>query len=98
MLRAHARIAVRLGIVSESCLLPLPRSGNALANRAGRFLDRLVRNMTILNGGNFDMEIVPIEQWSGNALPISLHLTRTAAAFTFQIAEVTTRTRIHRRH
>src|SRR6476469_4191436 len=44
------------------------------------------------------MEIDSIEQRSGNALPISLHLTRTAAAFAFQIAEVTTRTRVHRRY
>src|SRR6266513_3008046 len=31
------------------------------------------------------------------ALPISLYLIRTAAAFAFQIAEVTARARIHRR-
>src|SRR5438067_5931105 len=44
------------------------------------------------------VEIDPIEQRSGNALPISLHLTRPTAALAFQIAEVTTRARVHRRH
>src|SRR4029077_20083783 len=95
MLRSHAGIAVRLGIVSKSRLLPLTRSGYPLTNCTGRFLRPFARHFTVLNRWHFDMEIDPIKQRSGNALPISLHLTRTAAAFVFQIAEVTTRTRIH---
>src|SRR5216110_121139 len=98
MLRSHARIAVRLGIVSKSRLLPIARSGYPLTNCTGRFLRPLARHITVLNRWHFDVEIDPIEQRSGNALPISLHLTRPTAALAFQIAEVTTRARVHRRH
>src|SRR6266403_4448593 len=98
MLCSHARIAVRLGIVSKSRLLPLARSGYPLTNCTGGFLRPLARHITVLNRWHFDVEIDPIEQRSGNALPISLHLTRTAAAFAFQIAEITARTRVHRRY
>src|SRR5437016_7223378 len=98
MLRSHARIAVRLGIVSKSRLLPLARSGYPLTNCTGRFLRPFARHITVLNRWHFDVEIDPIEQRSGNTLPISLHLTRAAAAFAFQIAEITARTRVHRRY
>src|SRR6266550_7216179 len=98
MLCSHARIAVRLGIVSKSRLLPLARSGYPLTNCTGGFLRPLARHITVFNRGHFDVEIDPIEQRSGNTLPISLHMTRTAAALAFQIGEVTARTRIHRRH
>src|SRR6476619_7077733 len=98
MLRSHARIAVRLGIVSKSRLLPLARSGYPLTNCTGGFLRPFARHITVLNRWHFDVEIDPIEQRPGNALPISLHLTRTAPAFAFQIAEITARTRVHRRH
>src|SRR5205814_10388110 len=98
MLRSHARIAVRLGIVSKSRLLPIARSGYPLTNCTGRFLRPLARHITVLNRWHFDVEIDPIEQRSGNALPIALHLTRRTAALAFQIAEVITRTRDHRPH
>src|SRR5437660_9241591 len=98
MLSTQARIAVRLGIVSKSRLLPLARSGYPLTNCTGGFLRPLARHIMVLNRWHFDVEIDPIEQRSGNALPISLHLTRPAAALAFQIAEVATRTRVHRRH
>src|SRR5436190_20143499 len=97
MLRSHARIAVRLGIVSKSRLLPIARSGYPLTNCTGRFLRPLARHITVLNRWHFDVEVDPIEQRSGNTLPITLYLTRTAATFAFQIAEVTARARIHRR-
>src|SRR5207248_9266250 len=98
MLRSHARIAVRLGIVSKSRLLPLARGGYPLTNCTGRFLRPFARHITVLNRWHFDVEIDPIEQRSANPLPISLHLTRTAAALTSQIAKITARTRVHRRH
>src|SRR6476469_8082906 len=95
MLRSHARIAVRLGIVSKSRLLPLARSGYPLTNCTGGFLQPFARHITVLNRGHFNVEIDPIKQRSGNALPIPLHLTGPAAALAFQIAEVTTRAGIH---
>src|SRR5437868_12315324 len=98
MLRSHARIAVCLGIVSKSRLLPLARGGYPLTTCTGRFLRPFARHVTVLNRWHFDVEIDPIEQRSGNALPISLHLTPTAEALTFQIAKITARTRVHRRH
>src|SRR5205085_9089000 len=36
-----------------------------------------------------------VEQWSRDPLTIPLHLHRTAAAFAFQITEISTWTRIH---
>ena len=43
------------------------------------------------------MQIDPIKKRTGNALPVPLHLYRTATAFAFEIAEVAARAWIHRR-
>src|SRR2546423_15540900 len=85
-------------MVSKSRLLSMRRSGHPLTSCTGGSIRPSDRHITILDRGHFDVEIDPIEQRSGNTLPISLHLTRTAAALAFQIGEVTARTRIHRRH
>src|SRR5437016_2064899 len=97
MLRPHARIAVGLGIVSKSRLLFLARRGNPFANCTGGFFQAFARHITILNRRHFNVEIDPIEQRSGDPLPVTLDLTRTTTAFAFQVAEITARTRIHRR-
>src|SRR5947208_15916323 len=77
---------------------PLAHGGYPLSKCTGRFLRPYARHITVPNRWHFDVEIDPIEQRSGNALPISLHLTRPAAALAFQISEITTRTWVHRRH
>ena len=48
--------------------------------------------------GHFDVQVDAIEQWTGNPLPITLHLHRAATAFAFQVAEVAARAGVHRRH
>src|SRR5438046_10342172 len=98
MLRSHARIAVRLGIVSKSRLLPLARGGYPLTNCNGRFLRPFARHITVLNRWHFDVEMEPSEPRSGNALAISLHLPRTAAALTLHVSEIRARTEGDRRH
>ena len=61
------------------------------------FLRALARDVAIFHRRHFDVEIDAIEQRPGNALPITLHLHRTATAFAFQIAEVSARAGVHRR-
>src|SRR5207248_4379158 len=64
----------------------------------GGFFQAFARHITILNRRHFNVEIDPIEQRAGDPLPITLDLARTTTAFAFQVAEITARTRIHRRH
>jgi len=67
-------------------------------DRGGAFFRAGTGDVAVLDCGNFDVEIDAIEQRSGNSLPITLDLEGTAAAFAFQIAEVSAGTGIHRGH
>src|SRR5438067_13886800 len=98
MLRSHPRVAVCLGIVSETRLLSFARGRNAFPNRARRLLRTFARHLAIFDRWHLNVEIDPVQQRAGDALTITLHLARAAAAFALQIAEVTTWTRIHCRH
>src|SRR5438128_6035262 len=44
------------------------------------------------------MKINPIEERARDPLAIALDLHRTAAAFAFEVAEISARARVHRRH
>ena len=68
-----------------------------LANGSRGFLGAFARDIAIFNGRHFDVQIDAIQQRTGDALPIPLHLKWTAAAFAFEIAKIAARTRIHRR-
>ena len=96
--RTHPCVAVDLLVGTKACPLPLARTSYRLANRGGTFLDLRARNITVFYGWNFDVQIDPIEQRSGNSLPVTLDLERPTSAFPFQIAEIVARTRIHRGH
>ena len=74
------------------------RTADAIADRGGAFLRAGAGDVAVFDGGNFDVEVDAIEERAGDALAITLHLERTAAAFAFQIAEVAARTGIHRGH
>src|SRR5205823_5918191 len=97
MLCSHPRVAVCLGIVSETRLLLFARGRNAFPNRARRLLRTFTRHVAIFDRRHFDVEIDPVQQRSGYALAITLHLARAAAAFALQVAEVPTRARRHER-
>src|SRR5205823_14587991 len=98
MLCSHPRVAVCLGIVSETRLLSFARGRNAFPNRARRLLRTFARHVAIFDRWHLNMEVNPVQQRSGYALPVALDLARAAAAFALQIAKVTARTRIHRRY
>src|SRR2546429_8893351 len=48
------------------------------------------------NSGHFNVQIDAIQQRAGDALAITLHLSRTAPAFAFEIAKIAAWARIHR--
>jgi len=96
--RPHSRVAVDLFVGPEARLLPLTGTPNAIADWGGGFFGARAGDVAIFDGWNFDVEIDAVEQRSGNSLAITLDLDRTAAAFAFQIAEVSARAWIHRGH
>jgi hypothetical protein len=95
--RTHPRIAVDLFVGTKARPLPLARKSHALTDRSGTFLHPLARNIAVFYGRHLDVQIDPIEQRSGNSLPITLDLERPTSAFPFQIAEITARAGIQAR-
>src|SRR4051812_21733621 len=95
--RTHPGVAVHFLVGTKPDVLLLPGALNAVANRIGNFFGSCARNIAILDGGDFDMEIDPVEQRPGDSLAITLDLDRTATAFALQVAEVSAGTRIHSR-
>jgi hypothetical protein len=96
--RTHPRIAVDLFVGTKASPLLLARAPHPLTNRGGTFLHLRARNIAVFYGRHFDVQIDPIEQRSGNSLPITLDLERPASALPFQIAEIAAAAWIHRRH
>jgi hypothetical protein len=88
--RTHPRIAVHLFIGTKARPLLLARTSHPLTNRGGTFLHPRARNIAIFYRRHLDVQIDPVEQRSGDSLPIPLDLERPASAFSFQIAEITT--------
>src|SRR5436309_15898722 len=98
MARVHARIAIRFRVARETLVLLLPRPRDALTDGERVFFRALTRDITVFDRRHFDMQINPVQQRAGYPLTITLHLDRAATAFAFQVAEVSTRAGIHRRH
>src|SRR5262249_51366722 len=98
MTGSHAGITGDLPLILESLALDLTGVLDSLADRRRNFFSALTRDIAILDGGNFNVEIDSIEQRAGNALTIALHLCRAAPALAFQIAEVAALAGIHRRN
>src|SRR4051812_35798455 len=94
--RAHPGVAIYFRIGVKTALLFLARGLDPLTNRNGIFFGARARDVAVFDGGDFDMEIDPIEERAGDALAIPLDLSRAAAAFAFQIAEVSAGTWVHR--
>jgi hypothetical protein len=92
----HARVAVYFCALTKTLLLALTGTDNPLADGSRSFLSAFAGNVAIFDRGHFNVQIDAVEQWPGNALPISLHLKRTAAALPFEIAKIAARARIHR--
>src|SRR5947199_5121565 len=96
--RRHARVAVYFRVIAKTLLLKLPCAHNALADGSGSFLSAFAGDVAVLDRGHFNVQIDAIEQWTGDALPISLHLKRSATAFALQVAEIAAGAGIHRRN
>src|SRR6478672_5838259 len=96
MTRRHTRVAVHLCAITKTFLLPLPGTDNPLADGSRIFLGAFAGDVAIFDRGHLNVQIDAVEQWTGNALPVSLHLKRPATAFAFQVAEISTRAWVHR--
>src|ERR1700748_3466537 len=94
--RAHPGVAIYFGVGMEAVPLFFAGALNAFTNGAGSFFGLGAGNVAVFDGGHFDVEIDAIEERTGNSLAITMDLGRPAAAFAFQIAKVSARTRIHR--
>jgi hypothetical protein len=77
-------------------LLTLPGANNALTDRGRRLFSALAGDVSILDSWHFNVQINTVQQRARNALAITLHLGRSATAFTFEVAKVAAWTRIHR--
>ena len=93
--RCHSRVAICCRVAFKSRLLAFTRTNDPVANLARNFLHAFAGHVAIFDGRNLDVQIDAIEQRTGDALSITLHLERAATAFAFQIAEISARTRIH---
>ena len=83
------RSKVRYWIASLTCsvvISSLARTAHTLANRRGIFLHPGARNIAVFYGRYLNVQMDPIEQRSGNSLPIPLDLKRATSAFAFQVA------------
>ena len=79
--RSHARIAGYLIVETKSRLLSLAGGAHSFPDRGGGFPWTVARDMAVVDRRDFDMQINPVEERAGNALPITLHLDRAATAF-----------------
>src|SRR5256885_15988712 len=94
--RAHPGVAVHFRVGMETRPLCFAGALDAFANGGGWFFGPRAGHVAVFDGWDFNMEIDPIEERAGNSLAITMDLGGAAAAFAFQIAEVTARTWIHR--
>ncbi len=76
--------------------MPFPGLSDPFANRDRMFFRALTRDVAIFDRRHFDVQIDPVEERTGNSLPVTLDLHRATAAFAFQIAEVTAGAGVHR--
>src|SRR6266550_3585689 len=95
---SHAGVAIYFRLVAEPFMLASPSSQDALANGGGSFLSAFAGDIAIVDSRHFNVQIDAIKQRTRDALTVALYLNWAAAAFALEIAEVTARTGIHRRH
>src|SRR4051812_16113118 len=95
--RAHAGVAVYPGVGMETGALGFAGALDAVANGGGRFFGAGTGDVAVFDGGDFNVEIDAIEKRTGNALAITVDLSRAATAFAFQIAEVAAWAGVHGR-
>src|SRR5439155_25111247 len=81
--RGHARVAGYFRVIAKTLLLAFTRLHHSAANRSRVFFGALAGDVSIFDCRHFDVQIDAIEQRSGDSLPITLHLDRTATAFAF---------------
>src|SRR4029453_7956145 len=94
--RGHACVAIYLSVAAKPLLLALTRAHDPLTNRGRRLFSALAGDVAILNSGHVNVQIDAIQQRAGDALAITLHLSRTATAFAFEIAKIAAWAGIHR--
>ena len=79
----HSRVAIYFRVVPKTLLLTFTCAPDPVANRGRAFLGALAGDVSIFDCRNFDVQIDSIEQRSGDALTIPLHLNGAATAFAF---------------
>src|SRR5207248_10487249 len=95
---SHAGVTIYLAVVAKPFLLAFAGMDDAFANGSGNFLSAFTGDVAIFDSTHFNVQIDAIKQRTRDALTVALYLDWAAAAFALEIAEVTTRVGIHRRH
>src|SRR5205809_782098 len=94
----HSGVARRIPIAAEPSLLSFSCSCDPVPNSGGPLLRPRTSHLAVFYRRHFDQKVDPVMKRSGDALTIALHLNGSAAAFTFQVAKVPARARVHRRN
>src|SRR5438552_7817751 len=95
---SHAGVTIYLAVVAKPFLLAFAGMDDAFANGSGSFLSAFTGDVAIVDSRHFNVQIDAIKQRTRDALTVALYLDWAAAAFALEIAEVTARAGIHRRH
>src|SRR5262245_18966537 len=93
--RRHTCVAIYFRLVSKPFLLAVSGAADPLANGSRTFLSAFASYVAVFHSRHFDVQVDSIEQRSGDALTVTLHLDWAAAAFALKIAKITARAGIH---
>lgn len=78
---AHTGVAINSGLMLETFVLALSRGDDPLADLRGSFAISFAGDFTKGDCGHLDVQINPVQQWTGNAAQIILDFARRAAGF-----------------
>src|SRR5215213_11327561 len=94
--RRHGRVRKDF-LARKATMLSLACLNHALPNRsrAIRLRSSLAPQLTKLHGGDVNVDVDAVQQWSRDATNVSLDLSYRAATLAHRVIEKTTRTRIH---
>lgn len=93
---AHPGVAVGFSPAGKPVLLAGAGFDHPFADHGRRLGGLVARELAVLDGGSFDVDIDPVQQWAGDPGAIFFHLARRAPALAGGISEVTARARVHR--
>lgn len=93
----HLGVAVNFG-APETIPLDLPGTLHATADGPGAFTLAAVGQIAVLDGGNLDVDIDPVQKRPGDAGPVALDHDRRAGAGVEGISQIAAGAGVHGRH